>query len=289
MKFAFIAKEADAHSLRRLCRVLEVSPAGYYAWRARPTTPRACDDDKLRVLVRETFEIHRSRYGSPRIHNELAKQGVHVGRNRVIRVMRRDRLVARPRRRFKCTTDSNHCQPVADNVLKRDFSASAVNQRWVGDTTELYVGRNREKRYLAVLLDLYSRRVVGWAFSRFNDRELVIAAFRRATAQRRPDRGLIHHVDRGSPYASDAYQDELAKLGVVSSMSRRGNCLDNAVAESWFSTLKAELGEHFASEEQAKAELFEYIEAYYNRRRSHSSLGYLSPAEFERAAPAIAA
>jgi transposase InsO family protein len=288
VRFAFIAKEADAHSIRRLCRVLEVSPAGYYAWGARATTRRACDDDKLKVLVSEAFERSHRRYGSPRIHQVLAEGGVHVSRKRVIRAMQSQALVARGRRRFKCTTNSDHSQPVMQNLLKRKFRTSSPNQCWVGDTTELYVGRNSDKLYLAVLIDLYSRLVVGWALSRFNDRRLVMDAFEAGVANRRPPNGLIQHTDQGSTYASDDYQHLLAKHGVVSSMSRRANCLDNAVAESWFSTLKAELAERFETQDQARREIFEYIEAFYNRVRIHSSLGYLSPWGFERRLPTAA-
>ena len=243
---------------------------------------RASNDDKLRVLVREAFDRSCRRYGSPRIHKALARNGVNVSRKRVIRAMQQQALTARGRKRFKCTTDSDHCQPVAENVLNRKFTAAAANQCWVGDTTELYIGRNNDKLYLATIIDLYSRFLVGWAVSRFNDRRLVIDAFKAAVTIRQPGPGLLHHTDRGSTYASDDYQDELARHGVVCSMSRRATCLDNAVAESWFSTLKNELGEHFDTQEQARSALFEYIEAFYNRERMHSSLGYVSPAQFER-------
>jgi transposase InsO family protein len=189
-------------------------------------------------------------------------------------------LKGRIRRRYKCTTMSEHEQPIAPNVLARRFEAEGPDQRWVGDTTELLVGNGR--MYLAVILDLYSRFIVGWALSAVNDRHLTLKALRQALERRWPEDGLLHHSDQGSTYASDEYRAALEAHGITCSMSRRGNCLDNAVMESWFSTLKSELGERFANPAEAKHELFDYIEIFYNRKRRHSSLGYLSPAEYER-------
>lgn len=267
-----------------LCRALRVSPAGYYASRSRPEAARAQEDRRLRVQVREAFERGRHCYGSPRVHRELAAQDVHVGRKRVARLMQEEGLVARPRRRFKVTTDSNHSQPVAPNLLDRKFEATAPNQRWVGDTTELLVGEGRAKLFLAVILDLFSRYIVGWAVSAVNDRHLTMRALEAAIRRRCPDEGLLHHSDRGSTYASEDYQKLLEKHGITCSMSRRGNCIDNAAMESWNSTLKSELGEHFESYAVAKEELFDYIEVFYNNQRRHSSIDYVSPAEYERAA-----
>jgi transposase InsO family protein len=189
-------------------------------------------------------------------------------------------LKGRIRRRYKCTTMSEHEQPIAPNVLDRRFEAEGPDQRWVGDTTELLVGTGR--MYLAVILDLYSRFIVGWALSAVNDRHLTLKALRQALERRCPEDGLLHHSDQGSTYASDEYRAALEAHGITCSMSRRGNCLDNAVMESWFSTQKSELGERFANPAEAKHELFDYIEIFYNRKRRHSSLGYLSPAEYER-------
>ncbi len=206
-----------------------------------------------------------------------------VSRKRVVRLMQVEGLQGRMRKRFKQTTMSEHDQPVAANVLAQEFVADAPNQRWVADTSEFVIGRSG-KLYLAAVLDLYSRFLVGWAVSAINDRHLVIKALQMALTRRRPADGLLHHSDQGSPYASAAYQAVLARHGMTGSMSRRGNCYDNAVMESWFSTVKNELSEHFASCGAASRELFDYIEVFYNQRRRHSTLGYLSPAAFERQA-----
>jgi transposase InsO family protein len=198
-----------------------------------------------------------------------------------MRLMRIQCLVARKRKRFKCTTKSDPRRPAAPNLLARDFSAPGPNKRWVGDATELLIGTSA-KLYLAVILDLYSRFVVGWAVSASNDRHLAIRALQHAIKRRCPDEGLLHHSDRGAPYSSEDYQCVLSNRGITCSMSRKGNCIDNAAMESWFSTLKAELGERFESFAEAKAELFDYIEVFYNQKRRHSSLDYVSPAEYER-------
>jgi transposase InsO family protein len=195
--------------------------------------------------------------------------------------MQEQDIAARKRRRFKCTTKADASRPSAPNLLARDFSAPAPNQRWVGDATELLIGLS-SKLYLAVILDLYSRFVVGWAVSASNDRHLAIRALENAIKRRCPDAGLLHHSDRGAPYTSEDYQRILSSTGITCSMSRRGNCIDNAAMESWFSTLKAELGERFDSFAEAKEELFDYIEVFYNQKRRHSSLDYVSPAEYER-------
>jgi transposase InsO family protein len=282
VKFAFIEAERAQYPVAILCRALGVSRAGFYAWRVRPESRHTVEDRRLRVLVRESFECNRKSYGSPRIHRELRQSGERTSRKRIIRLMQAEDLVARRRRRYKCTTMSEHDQPIAPNLLKRDFEASAPNQRWVGDTTELYIGAGRAKLYLAAIIDLYSRFVVGWALSAVNDRHLCLKALDMALRRRCPDAGLVHHSDQGSTYASEDYRRELAKNGITCSMSRKGNCYDNAVMESWFSTVKSELGESFDSYADAKAELFDYIEAFYNQRRMHSSIGYASPADYER-------
>lgn len=281
MKFAFIlAEKAELGGIARLCRALGVSRAGFYAWQRRPQSAHDVQDQWLRVLVHEAHERGRRKYGSPRVHRALKRQGIPVSRKRIIRLMQEGGLVGRKRRRFKCTTDSNHSQPVAPNLLDRQFNATATNQRWVGDTTELVTPCG--KLYLAVILDLFSRFVVGWALSAINDRHLTIKALDMALRRRCPEAGLLHHSDQGSTYASEDYQDILERHGIICSMSRRGNCLDNAVVESWNSTLKLELGEQFDSPADAKAQLFDFIEIFYNQTRMHSSIGYLSPAEFER-------
>ena len=280
MKFAFIAAE-KAFTVVELCNALGVSESGFYAWRKRGPSAHERKDNELRVLVKAFFAKSRQTYGSVRIHEDLADAGHRVGRNRVIRLMQQEELRARPKKRFKCTTVSNHDQPIAANVLARDFAAAAPNRRWVGDTTEMRT-TDGGKFYLAAIIDLYARYVVGWAVSAVNDRHLVIRALDAAIRLRCPDAGLLHHSDQGSTYASEDYRDALAAHGIECSMSRRGNCLDNAAMESWFSTLKFELGETFESVAIAKHQLFDYIEIFYNRQRRHSAIDYMSPAQFEK-------
>ena len=284
--FAFIAAE-KAFTVVELCRALGVSESGYYAWRKRGPSRHAAKDTELRVLIRAFFEKSRRTYGSPRIHEDLAEAGHRVGRNRVIRIMQQEGLRARARRRFKCTTISDHNQPVAGNVLGRQFGASAPNERWVGDTTELRT-QTGARFYLAAVLDLFSRLVVGWAVSAVNDRHLAIRALEDALQRRCPGAGLLHHSDQGTTYASEDYQRLLASHGITCSMSRRGNCLDNAAMESWFSTVKFELGETFASMHEAKKQLFDYIEIFYNRQRRHSAIDYMSPVGYEKEQPRAA-
>lgn len=280
MKFALIEAEKATWPVAIACRALGVSRAGFYAWLDRPESKHDTEDQRLGVLVREAFARSRETYGSPRVHAELIANGEHVSRKRVARLMQQQQLRARSRRRYKNTTDSNHVQPVAPNVLDRQFEADAPNERWVGDTTELRVGANG-RIFLAAILDLYSRFVVGWALSAVNDRHLVLRALDMALRRRCPNAGLLHHSDRGSPYASEDYQKVLAARGITCSMSRRGDCYDNAAMESWFSTYKAELGEWFESYAESKEKTFDYIEVFYNQQRRHSSLGYVSPAAFE--------
>jgi putative transposase len=284
VRFACIETE-KAIPIRTQCRVLRVSASGFYAWKSRSESAHSRQDARLRVLIRASFEESRKRYGSPRIWEDLVEQQVYVSRKRVVRLMRAEGLVARARKRFKSTTMSDHDQPVAANLLGQQFEAAAANQRWVGDTTEFLVGSSG-KLYLAAILDLYSRFIVGWSLSAVNDRHLTIKALEMALKRRCPDVGLLHHSDQGCTYASQDYQAMLAARQITCSMSRRGNCYDNAVMESFFSTLKSELGERFESCGAAKMELFDYIEVFYNQRRRHSTLGQVSPAEFERRARA---
>ena len=281
MRFAWIQTEKATYPLGKLCRWLGVTRSGFYAWQLRPASPRAQEDRRLKVLVHASFTAGRGYYGSPRVHDDLREWEEHVSRKRVISLMQEDGLQARVRKRYKGTTTSEPDQPVAANLLQQAFTAERPNQRWVGDTSELRIADNG-KAYLAVVLDLYSRFAVGWAVSAVNDRHLTIRALDRALKRRCPRVGLLHHSDQGSTYASEDYQAVLTAHGITCSMSRRGNGFDNSVMEAFFSTLKSEVGERFPSHGDAKAELFDYIEVFYNQRRRHSSAGRMSPAAFER-------
>ena len=282
MKFSFIDAEKATHAVSTLCNMLKVSRAGFYAWRKRPASQHATEDTRLRLLVLEAFERSRKTYGSPRIHAELRAHDECLSRKRVIRLMQADGLVARQRRRYRCTTMSEHDQPVAPNILDQKFEADRPNARWVGDTTELLTDEG--KLFLAVIVDLFSRFAVGWALSPSNNRHLTIRALEMAIRRRCPDAGLLHHSDQGCTYASEDYQKVLVANGITCSMSRRGNVFDNAAMESWFSTFKSELGERFADQLHAADQTFDYIEVFYNQQRRHSTLGYVSPAEYEREA-----
>jgi putative transposase len=284
VKFRFIATEKADHALGLLCRCLRVTRSGFYAWQTRPESARSKRDRQLKVLIQTSFAASKGRYGSPRIHRDLREDHQErVSRKRVIRLMQEEKLQARVRKRFKCTTRSDHDLPVAANLLDRQFTADVPNQRWVGDTTEFVIGENG-KLYLAAILDLFSRFVVGWAVSAVNDRHLTLKALGMALKRRCPDAGLLHHSDRGSTYASEDYQRMLDAHGITCSISRTGDCYDNAVMEAFFSTVKTELVDRFESCGEAKMQLFDYIEVFYNQRRRHSTIGYVSPAAFERTA-----
>jgi transposase InsO family protein len=281
MRFAFIESEKASFPIAFMCERLKVSKSGFYAWRARPECARAREDRRLAVLTREAHEIGRKVYGSPRVHEELKAQGIHISRKRVIRLMKEQGIKGKTPRKWVTTTDSKHDLPVAPNLLSRDFQASAPNRRWVGDIT--YLRTSEGWLFLAAVLDLYSRMVVGWAVSAVIDRHLVLKALDMALKRRCPSAGLLHHSDQGSQYASGDYQKVLDARGITCSMSRKGDCYDNAAMESWFGTLKTELGETFETHADGKRQLFDYIEVFYNQRRRHSSIGYVSPAQFERA------
>jgi len=266
-----------------LCKTVGVSRSGYYDWRKAKPSERRKMNDRLLAEIRSIHERHRQRYGSPRIHAELVDQGHRVGKNRVARLMRENGLKARPRRRFRRTTESGHKLPVAPNALERRFTATAPNQAWVGDIT--YVWTVEGWLYLAVLLDLCSRRVVGWAMRKSLAKDLAIAALKQALTCRRPVPGFMHHTDRGCQYASHDYRLLLERHGAECSMSRVGDCWDNAVAESFFATLKKELvhGCLFFTRSEAYDAISDYIENYYNPERRHSAAGNLSPINFELA------
>jgi len=286
MRFAFIDVEKASYPMRILCRVLEVSRSGYYAWRARKPSARDLEDEQLRPKVVNAFETGRGTYGSPRVRDELVDQGFEIGRKRVARLMRELGLQGVSPRRFRVTTNSDHDRPVADNVLNRDFEATGPNEKWATDITYVWTGEGW--LYLAAVMDLYSRRIVGWSTADHLRTELCLDALQMALEHRVGIEGLIHHSDRGVQYASDLYRDVLASQGIECSMSRRGNCWDNAVAESFFGTLKNELiyRRPWLTRQEAQGAIGEYIEIFYNRIRRHSTIGGMSPAKFEEVAQA---
>jgi putative transposase len=281
VKFAFVAAQLVAFPVAVICRVLHVSTSGYYAWTERGASCRSRRDRDLGAKVRAAHAASKGRYGSPRVHAELRAAGEKVGRKRIARLMKQAHLEGRKRRRFRKTTDSNHRLPIAPNLLKRNFTATAPNQAWVTDITFLWTQQGW--LYLAAILDLFSRRVVGWATSPNVDRHLALAALRAALRDRRPSEGLVHHSDRGSTYASGDYRNALEAHGIECSMSRKGDCWDNAVAESFFASLKREVEEieDLESHAQANVILADYIDKFYNLQRRHSTIGYRSPTEFE--------
>jgi putative transposase len=281
MKYAFMAEHKQEFSLKRMCRVLKVSRSGYYAWKDRSPSMRTKDNVSLLVEIRSAYQKSHKTYGSPRIHAYLRRKGVICGRNRVARLMRRHQIVAKRflRRRREATSPGTFALK-APNLLDREFSAVLPNQKWVSDIT--YIDTSEGWLYLASILDLHSRRVVGWAMSDKMDAALVNQALHMALVNRQPSAGFLHHSDRGSQYTSEEYQQQLAALQCQVSMSRPGNCYDNAVMESFFATLKTECAtSRFTSKAEARTALFEYIEGWYNRQRLHSSLDYLSPVEYE--------
>ena len=282
MRFAFIHAHRDQFPLQRLCAVMEVSVSGYYAWRDRPPSAGAQANGSLVATIRDIHAESRKTYGSPRIHAELVARGLQVGRNRVARLMRAAGVRAQRPRRRQITTDSRHALSVAPNLLQRDFQAEAPNQKWLGDIT--YIPTAEGWLYLAAILDLFSRKVVGWAMEDTLASCLVEQAFQMAVQNRRQVTGLLHHSDRGSQYAGAPYQRLLTAQQMEVSMSEKGNCYDNAPMESFFSTLKCErvYWQDYQTRVEARTDLFVYIEGFYNRIRRHSSLGYLSPEEFEQ-------
>lgn len=267
-----------------MCKTLRVSRSGFYAWLGRPESDRARGNRELTNLIRGVFDESREIYGAPRVFRTLRHRGVLCGRHRVARLMRLAGLRSKTKLRFRVkTTDSNHSFPIAPDLLARNFRVDQMNQAWVSDMT--YIRTDEGWLYLAVTMDLFSRKVVGWSMAPSMHAAVVVDALRMAIHRRRPAPGLIHHSDRGSQYASEAFRSLLAESGLLASMSRKGNCYDNAAMESFFHSLKTELvnHEHYRSHDQARASLFEYIEVFYNRQRLHSTLDYQSPADFEAA------
>ena len=281
MRYRAIQEHDRRIPVRLMCRALAVSPAGYYAWRARPESMRAAANRVLVAKIRVIHQESRETYGSPSIWNALVKQGHGAGEHRIARLMRAEGIRAKTVKKWRATTQSNHRMPVAANALNRQFTVAQPNQIWAGDIT--YIWTLEGWLYLAVVLDLYSRAVVGWAMGSRLTVDLAQHALTMALHHRAPTVGLLHHSDRGSQYAATAYQQLLTTHGMTGSMSRRGNCWDNACVESFFGTLKRELVYHrqYRTRDQATREIFEYIEVFYNRLRRHSTLGYDSPAEFE--------
>lgn len=284
MRFAFIDVEKAFYPVLVLCRVMEVGRSGFYAWQRRVPSVRAQADKVLESKIEVAFRDSRGTYGSPRIRAQLTAEGVPVSKRRVARLMRRRGLCGLRKARFVHTTDSRHKLPIAPNLLERDFTATAPNRVWVTDVT--YVWTLQGWLYLAAVLDLFSRRVVGWGMSANNDEGLVLGALNMALTTRRPARGLIHHSDRGSVYCGTDYLAVLKAHGVERSMSRKGDCWDNAVAESFFGTLKQEMLFRRKLETRAATQtaIFEYLEVYYNPKRRHSTLEFLSPVDFEERA-----
>jgi putative transposase len=281
MTYRFIQRQEQAHSVERMCMLLSISRSSYYAWQKRKPSQRELENQALIEHIRRIHKMSRKTYGSPRVHAQLRKQGLSYGRKRIARLMRQDGLQGRRKYRRVTTTDSKHNYPVAPNVLNREFKAEKPNQKWVADIT--YIPTEEGWLYLAGVLDLFSRKIVGWEMSNQINAEMVEKALRMALYQRRPGAGLLHHSDRGSQYASLTIQEILAANHIQVSMSNRGDCYDNAVMESFFGTLKNEWVHHqkYLSRFQARTDIFGYIEGFYNTVRLHSTLGYLSPTEFE--------
>ena len=268
-------------SVLEMCRVLEVSRSGYYRWLKRKPSQREIDNNRLDAEIREIYDSSKGRYGSPKVTRELRDRGRKVGKNRVAKRMREAGLRSKVRRKYRVTTDSKHHFPIAPNLLDRNFTAEGPNQVWVSDIT--YVGSRSGWLYLAVIIDLFSRMVVGWALSSSLCHDFVVTALKRAIRDRRPGKGLIFHSDRGVQYACTGFREELEQHEFIQSMSRKGDCWDNAVAESFFAMMKTELIYHecYEGHQDTLHSIFEYIEVFYNRQRRHSTLGYLSPVEFE--------
>jgi putative transposase len=281
VKYAFIREQRKRFRVTRLCRALNVSRSGYYEWIDRPESPRASEDRRLLQHIRVLHTRSREAYGAYKTWRVLRNEGIACGRHRVARLRRQNGIEALRKRRFRVMTEHHKLPPPAPNILAQNFHVPQPDRVWAGDMTLIPTGDGW--LHLAVLLDLYSRRVVGWAMGNERNQALSLKALRMAIDQRKPAARLLHHSDQGSAYVGVLYRTQIDRMGAIASMSRRGNCYDNAVVESFFSNLKNELIHHrrFTSRQEARAEIFDYIELFYNRRRAHSSLRYLSPAEYE--------
>lgn len=283
MKYAFIKEYQKVFTVTRMCELFGVSQSAYYDWQTRPESQRSAEDRRLSEKIKQSHEDSRKIYGARRIREDLLSDGETVSRTRVDRLMKEQGLASRTKRKFKATTNSDHSQPVAPNLLNREFDVKRPDTVYTGDIT--YIPTDEGWLYVAVLIDLYSRTVVGWAMSERMTAPLVNDALMMAMWKRKPAAGLMVHSDRGSQYASDLYQRTITRNGFICSMSRRGNCWDNAPSESFFHTLKTELTHHrrYRTREEAKQDIFEYIEVFYNRQRRHSSLGYQTPFAYDGA------
>ena len=283
MKYQFIRSQRTHFKVAVMCRVLEVSKSGYYDWRNRPESPRAKRHRYLLTKIRQAHIESRKIYGAPRIHAELVDQGEQVGKNTIANLMRRAQIQSKVHKRFVVTTDSRYTRKPAENVLSGDFKAVRVNEKWVSDVT--YIPTRKGWLYLAVIMDLYSRMIVGWCMRKRNDTELIENALRMAASHRRDLKGVLLHSDQSVQYSSGSYQRTLNNFGIICSMSRKGNCWDNAPMESFFHSLKTEcVGfEDYKSHSEARASIFNYIELFYNRKRRHSAIGYRSPMAYEKA------
>ena len=289
MRYAFIDEQRTQHRIGRMCELLEVSRAGFYEWRGRGPSVRSTVDVAIGEAVIRAHTESRKTYGRPRIHAELSAQGIRVGQKRVARIMKAHGLVGVLPRAFRKTTDSDHALPVAPNILGRNFDLKQLHkdQVWAGDIT--YLATREGWLYLAVVLDLSSRRVIGWSMSKTMHRALVLDALNAAIRNRRPEGRTLFHSDRGSQYASNDFAAVLGAHGIIASMSRKGQCWDNACVESFFGSMKRELADPiWENRRAARAEIFDYIEIWYNRKRRHSTLGYVSPEEYESSLPIAA-
>ena len=285
MRYRFIGEHRSGFGVEKMCRVMKVSRSGYYAWSGRPPSRRQGENESLLAAIRDVHGPSRGTYGSPRIQAELVSQGFGCGRNRVARLMRQNSIRAGVKRRFKSTTQSKHGYPIAPDLVRRDFTVAAPNRVWAADLS--YIDTAEGWLYLAVILDLYSRQVVGWSMKERLTSAITVDALLQALRHRQPPGGLIVHSDRGGQFACDEFRRLLAAAGAVGSMSRSGDCYDNACAESFFGTLKTELvyRRRYRDRSEARRSIFEYIEVFYNRQRRHSTLGYKSPVEFEQLKP----
>ena len=281
MKYKFVRLNRSEFSVKKMCQIFKISKSGYYKWKNKKPSSRDKENEMLLNRIKNIYDENKGRYGSPRIIKELIKEGKKCGKNRIVSLMQNNNIRAKTKKKFKVTTDSKHNYAVAPNLLKQNFTANRINQKWVSDITYIYTKEGW--LYLAGILDLCSKKIVGWSFGNRLTRDLSIKALEQALKGRNIYGELILHSDRGIQYSCHDYTDLIAKNQIIQSMSGKGNCYDNAVMESFFKTLKAELvhWEKYATRDEAKKSIFEYIEVYYNRKRMHSSIGYMNPEEFE--------